>query len=88
MLLAIAYKKPILVSNLEPFKEVIVNNNHDDVLFFEKNNFVDLANKLKLFSEKSQNFSNGFALDSNYKWYNIARKTLEVYKGFGNDSKK
>jgi hypothetical protein len=88
MLLAMAYKKPILVSNLEPFKEVIVNNNHDDVLFFEKNNFVDLANKLKLFSEKSQNFSNGFWLDSNYKWYNIAQKTTKVYQRIGNDSKK
>lgn len=81
MLLAIAYKKPILLSDLEPFKEIITDSkNHHDILFFKKNNYIDLSKKLSLFFQKKKKISKyKFKLDNDYSWNIIAKKMYNIY---------
>lgn len=80
-LLSIAYKKPIIASNLEPFKEVLADKNTKNISFFKLNDKKDLVRKFRLFSGNfKKNHNLQFNLDSTYDWDYIASETIDIYR--------
>lgn len=82
--LAYAYKKPVISSNLDAFKEVI--NDNQTGFIFENKNDKDLCNKMLLaYKEKhrlNEMGEKGYKyIEDKFSWDKIAKRTYEIYKG-------
>jgi len=82
LLLSMSYGKPLLCSDLKPFKEVIKDN--ENGFLFKSQDDQDLADKLlkimkdpQLLTKVSENASKQIRKD--FDWGDIGRKTLELY---------
>ena len=81
--MALSYEKPVLVSDLPPFKEVITDN--EDGFVFKSENSSDLSEKIKNILSDRSNLDrvrkNGIQLvKSKYSWNEIGRKTKIIYQ--------
>jgi len=77
---SLASKRPVIVSDIPPFKSVI----NGEALLFKVKNTKDLVNKItNLLKDKklSENTGKkGLALSKSYSWESIAEQTQDVYK--------
>ena len=75
-MMALSYGRPVLVSDLEPFKETLSDN--ENGFFFKSEDINDLAKKLSLLLSDSQNLhraqKNGNRLvNHRFDWNQIGR---------------
>ena len=81
LLLALHFNKPLLVSDLEPFKETL--NGFSDDMFFEANNAESLEKLLlRHFNHEIDITSQLIEIKRKrdvYSWRNIAKSTAELY---------
>ena len=91
LMMSLSYKKPVVVSDLPSFKEIIDDNRTGYV--FESENSLDLSiviNKAldnpKLLEEIKENGYNLIASD--YKWETIGKQTVDAYLKINYFSKK
>jgi D-inositol-3-phosphate glycosyltransferase len=82
LLMAMSYKTPVVVSNIQGMTEVIRHNENGFV--FKKNNPVDLAEKINNALLDQNNLTkiaeHGFEhMQKNYNWNEIGKKTVKVY---------
>ena len=83
LMMGLSYKKPVLVSDLPPLKEVITDNKNG--FLFRSEDVKDLTNKLNfILSDKcdlKRIESNGSKLiNKEFSWEKIGRLTAKVYK--------
>lgn len=83
LLNVMAHRKPIIVSDLEPFKEII--DDYNNGLIFKTNDPIDLSKKiLELYFDRNLAISlgnNGFkTVESNYNWDVIAEEYLHLFE--------
>jgi glycosyltransferase involved in cell wall biosynthesis len=80
LLLFMSFKKPIIVSDLEPIKELL----QDSGIYYKHGDSKDLQNiilKTKRGGYNLEEISQKvFEISQKYQWDNIAEKTIEVYK--------
>ena len=91
LMMSLSYKKPVVVSDLPSFKEIIENNRTGYI--FQSENSLDLSRVInqaldnpKLLEEIKQNGYDLIATD--YKWEMIGKKTLDAYLKINYFSKK
>ena len=90
-MMSLSYKKPVVVSDLPSFKEIIVDNRTGYI--FESENSLDLSRVInkaldnpKLLEEIKEN---GYDLiASDYNWEAIAKQTVDAYLKINYFSKK
>ena len=90
-MMSLSYKKPVIVSDLPSFKEIIENNRTGYV--FESENSLDLSRVIvkalddpKLLKEIKEN---GYDLiASDFKWEMIGKQTVDAYLKINYFSKK
>jgi len=89
--MSLSYKKPVIVSDLPSFKEIIENNRTGYI--FQSENSLDLSRVInqaldnpKLLEEIKQNGYDLIATD--YKWEMIGKKTVDAYSKINYFSKK
>ena len=83
LMMALSFKKAVLVSNLPPLKEIITDN--ENGFLFETDNDEDLARKINFILEDKEQLEKviqkGFELiKSKYSWEKIGSKTKETYQ--------
>lgn len=83
LLLAMSYRKPVLVSDLEPFTEIIEHKKTGFI--FESESEEDLAEKIKVIIEKREILqlvkrNAQVLLDGEYDWVRIGEKTKQIYQ--------
>lgn len=83
VLLTMSYGKPVLCSDLEAFKEVVIEG--ETGFLFENKNEFDLADKIINVMERPELLqsvidNSKLLMDTQYDWVNIGRKTKEFYK--------
>ena len=91
LMMSLSYKKPVVVSDLPSFKEIIDDNRTGYV--FESENSLDLSRVInkaldnpKLLEEIKENGYNLIASD--YKWETIGKQTVDAYLKINYFSKK
>ena len=91
LMMSLSYKKPVVVSDLPSFKEIIENNRTGYI--FQSENSFDLSRAInqaldnpKLLEEIKQNGYDLIATD--YKWEMIGKKTVDAYLKINYFSKK
>lgn len=91
LMMSLSYKKPVIVSDLPSFKEIIENNRTGYI--FKSENSLDLSRVInqaldnpKLLEEIKQNGYDLIAKD--YKWEMIGKKTVDAYLKINYFSKK
>ena len=91
LMMSLSYKKPVVVSDLPSFKEIIVDNRTGYI--FESENSLDLSRVInkaldnpKLLEEIKENGYNLIASD--YKWEAIGKHTVDAYLKINYFSKK
>ncbi len=82
LLMAMSYKTPVVVSNIQGMTEVIKHNENGFV--FEKNNSLDLAKQINGALSDQNNLDkvaeSGFQhMQQNYSWNEIGKSTAKVY---------
>ena len=82
-MMALSYGRPALVSNLPPFKEIIIDN--ENGFLFETEDVSDLSEKLIIVLSNTQNLlrvqKNGKALIKNhFDWHKIGQLTKKAYQ--------
>ncbi len=83
LLLSMSYGKPVLCSDLDAFKEIIIDN--ENGFLFEQGNPKDLANKIRWIAQHRQSLSEikqnaDRTIREDFAWDTIARRTLNVYQ--------
>jgi glycosyltransferase involved in cell wall biosynthesis len=83
LMMALSYEKPVLVSNLAPFKEIIADNENGFV--FKSEDIDDLANKLKIVLSNKANLErvrkNGSTfIMAEFNCNEIGRLTKQAYQ--------
>lgn len=83
ILLTMSYGKPVLCSDLDAFKEIVVDEQTG--FLFKNKNEIDLANKIiylynhqEIINQVTSNSS--ILMDTKYDWINIGRKTVDFYR--------
>ena len=91
LMMSLSYKKPVVVSDLPSFKEIIDDNRTGYV--FESENSLDLSRVInkaldnpKLLEEIKENGYN--LIVSDYKWETIGKQTVDAYLKINYFSKK
>ncbi len=88
LLLSMSYGKPVICSDLDPFKEIIIDN--ENGFLFQSENEIDLAKKIIDIIEKNKLSSvteNANALiSSKFDWINIGKTTKEFYTNLLNNN--
>ena len=90
-MMSLSYKKPVVVSDLPSFKQIIVDKRTGYI--FESENSLDLSKVInkaldnpKLLEEIKENGYNLIASD--YKWETIGKQTVDAYLKINYFSKK
>lgn len=83
LLLSMSYGKPVLCSDLDAFKEIIIDKKNG--FFFEQGNPEDLANKIRWIVQQRELLhaikqNADLTIRKDFAWDNIARRTLNVYQ--------
>lgn len=80
LLLYMSFKKPVIVSDLEPIKELL----QDAGIYYKHGNNKDLQRTILKTKNGEYNLKElsqkVFEISQKYQWDNIAEKTIEVYK--------
>ena len=77
--LAYSYKKPVIVSNVEGLKDMVIDNQTG--LVFEQNNHNLLAEKILEFLKSTNNFAKYIEeYNDKYSWKNFTDKLLQALK--------
>ena len=80
LLLYMSFKKPVIVSDLEPIKELL----QDAGIYYNHRSNKDLQRTILKTKSGEYNLNElshkVFAISQKYQWDNIAEKTIEVYK--------
>ncbi|NJB72640.1 glycosyltransferase involved in cell wall biosynthesis [Saonia flava] len=80
LLLTLSYGRTVITSNLEPFREIITDN--ENGFIFESENSKDLAScilKLNYNSIIETTSNSKKLIEKNFNWINIGHKTLNFY---------
>tara|TARA_B100000214_G_scaffold56448_1_gene36224 strand:+ start:7661 stop:8803 length:1143 start_codon:yes stop_codon:yes gene_type:complete len=83
LMMALSYERPVLVSDLPPLKEVIIDN--ENGFLFKSENINDLSTKLNFILSSSERLEkvrkNGsFLIKKKYDWNILGRLTLDAYQ--------
>ena len=83
LMMALSYARPVLVSDLDPFNEILSDNKNG--FFFKSEDINDLAKKLCLLLTDTENLlrvqQNGKRLvNQRYDWIQIGRLVKEAYQ--------
>jgi len=74
---AMAYNKKIVLSNIEPFREII---NYDKKIFFDPENIKDISNKIKMNLNKTNIERNKYSSSlKSHKYEILASKIYKLY---------
>lgn len=83
LLLTLSYGKPVLCSDLEPFKEIIIDNQNG--FLFESENSTDLASRIQNIILNKKDLSRVIhnsdkMIRDNFDWINIGSLTKDFYQ--------
>ena len=74
---AMAYNKKIVLSNIEPFREII---NYDKRFYFDPENIKDISKKIKMNLNNKNTKRNKYSLSlKSYKYKILASKIYKIY---------
>ncbi|WP_427875740.1 glycosyltransferase [Flavobacterium sp. MMS24-S5] len=82
LLLTLSYGKPVLCSDLDPFKEII--NHNENGFLFQTENAQDLAHKIREIISNKSNLMKvknnaDLIIRDNYNWIRIGQLTKKFY---------